>query len=104
MRRRLDRTTLGAGPWHPHHGLPPKGYTRSDRRIRDDVCDLLWADPALDCTGITVHADLGVVTLRGTVPNHRQVRLAEWDAAEVLGVCDVVNALRIAASQEPSAA
>jgi len=38
----------------PHAGRGPKGYQRSDERIREDVCDRLTEHPAIDASEIEV--------------------------------------------------
>jgi hypothetical protein len=54
----------GAGPFA---GRGPKGYRRSDSRIREDVCDRLTDAPFLDASDIDVTVTDGEVTLSGTV-------------------------------------
>ena len=39
---------IGASGQEHHRGKGPKGYTRSDDRIREDVCDCLTDDPMLE--------------------------------------------------------
>jgi osmotically-inducible protein OsmY len=75
-------------------GKGPKGYTRSDDRIREDVCDRLSADDELDASDITVTVSTGEVTLEGTVPDRRSKHRAEDLADSVAGVLDVHNRLR----------
>src|SRR5882724_11631017 len=48
-------------------GRGPRGYKRSDDRIREDVNDRLSDQPRLDASGIDVTVNNGVVTLSGTV-------------------------------------
>ena len=76
-------------------GRGPKGYRRSDERIREDVSDALERHPAIDASEIEVQVRDGVVHLSGSVENRNQKRLAE-DAVEHLnGVRDVKNELSI---------
>jgi len=42
------------GQYGSHYGKGPKGYTRSDERIREDVCDRLSDDDEVDARDITV--------------------------------------------------
>jgi len=85
-------------PWRtpgPHTGRGPKGYRRSDDRIREDVCERLTHHGHLDASAIRISVEDGEVTLEGTVESRRDKRLAE-DAVEGLsGVKDVHNRLRI---------
>jgi hypothetical protein len=76
------------------YGRGPKGYTRSDDRIREDVCDRLSADDELDASDITVTVNAGEVTLEGTVPDRRSKHRAEDLSDSVAGVTDVHNRLR----------
>lgn len=75
-------------------GKGPKGYTRSDDRIREDVCDRLSADDELDASEITVTVSGGEVTLEGTVPDRRSKHRAEDLSDAISGVADVHNRLR----------
>jgi hypothetical protein len=83
---------LGPGP---HAGLGPRDYRRSDARITEDVCDWLADDPRVDARDIAVSVRDGDVTLEGTVSDRRARRLAEDIAANVRGVRDVFNRLRV---------
>jgi len=76
-------------------GHGPKGYRRSDERIREDVCDLLTDDPRIDASEIDVAVANGEVTLAGTVMDRWWKRLAEDLAVSVSGVRDVHNRLTV---------
>ena len=75
-------------------GRGPKGWRRSDARIREDVCEALSMHPALDASELEVEVHDGVVTLRGTVADRRSKRLAVDIAESVAGVRDVHSELR----------
>ncbi len=75
-------------------GRGPRGYTRSDDRIREDVCDRLSADDEVDASDITVTVAKGEVTLEGTVPDRHSKRRAEDVSESVSGVDEVHNRLR----------
>ncbi|HYZ86711.1 MAG TPA: BON domain-containing protein [Bryobacteraceae bacterium] len=75
-------------------GRGPKGYQRSDDRIRDEVCECLTLDPDVDASDIEVLVVNGEVTLTGTVEDREQKRAAEEAADRVSGVRDVNNRLR----------
>lgn len=83
---------MGAGTYR---GRGPRGYRRSDERIREDVNDRLTDDPNLDASDIEVGVDSGVVALSGTVNNRSDKRRAESLAESVSGVTDVNNQLRV---------
>jgi len=77
-----------------HAGKGPRGYTRSDERIREDVCDRLSLDDELDASDIAVTVSKGEVTLEGSVPDRHSKRRAEDISDSVLGVNEVHNRLR----------
>lgn len=80
-----------------HRGRGPKGYSRSDERIIEDVNDRLTDDPYLDATEIEVGVANREVTLSGTVDSREAKRRAEDLADGVAGVVHVQNNLRVAA-------
>jgi osmotically-inducible protein OsmY len=77
-----------------HYGKGPKGYVRSDERIREDVCDRLSDDDEVDARDITVTVKNAEVILEGTVNDRRSKHRAEDVAESVSGVKDVSNHLR----------
>ena len=78
-----------------HRGRGPRGYTRSDERIREDVSDRLTDDPYVDASDIEVTVSGCEVTLSGTVDDRRTRRRAEDVAESVSGVRHVQNNLRV---------
>ena len=76
-------------------GRGPKGYRRSDERIRDDVSDRLMAHPDVDAAEVEVRVSAGTVILSGVVDDLHQKRIAEHLADDVLGVEDVENRLKV---------
>jgi osmotically-inducible protein OsmY len=78
-----------------HRGVGPKGYVRSDERIRELVCDDLMDDPWLDASHIEVAVKDGEVTLSGTVEDRDAKRWAEDVAEHTGGVKHVQNNLRV---------
>jgi BON domain len=76
-------------------GRGPKGYKRSDERIREDVCERLTEHPQIDASDFEVKVQGAEVTLIGTVNSRRAKRLAEDVAEQVSGVKDVSNQLRV---------
>jgi hypothetical protein len=73
----------------------PKGYKRSDERIREDVSDRLAQQDQVDPSDIEVQVQNGEVTLTGTVQSRHEKFLAEELADDVSGVTDVHNQLRL---------
>jgi osmotically-inducible protein OsmY len=90
---------MGRGP---HAGRGPKGYKRSDDRIREDVCERLADHPLLDASEIEVKLQGGEVTLSGTVESRQAKRLAEDLVEQVSGVKEVHNQLRASQSGQGS--
>jgi len=76
-------------------GRGPKGYVRTDERIREDVCDRLSWNDEVDATDISVRVENGEVTLEGSVETRHMKRLAEDIAEDVSGVSDVHNTIRV---------
>ena len=73
----------------------PKNYRRTDDRIREDICERLWADHTLDVGDVEVHVRDGVVQLDGTVRLRRMKHDIEDIAANCAGVEDVENRIRV---------
>jgi osmotically-inducible protein OsmY len=78
-----------------YSGMGPKGYKRSDERIREDVSDKLMEHPDLDASDVEVKVSKGEVTLSGTVESRWAKRLAEDLAESCSGVLEVMNQLRV---------
>jgi osmotically-inducible protein OsmY len=83
---------------HSHRGRGPRGYTRSDDRIKEDVNDRLTDHPMIDASDIEVVVNDCEVTLTGTVDSRMTKRRAEDVAEDVLGVRHVQNNLRVRAA------
>ena len=77
-----------------YRGRGPKGYRRSDDRIREDVNDRLSDDPYIDASDVDVTVSNGEVTLGGTVDSRHARRRAEDIAESISGVSHVQNNLR----------
>ena len=83
-------------------GRGPRGYQRSDDRIREDVCDRLSEDPWIDAGDVEVTVRGGEVTLSGTVRDRADKRRAEDILENVSGVREVHNNLRVGSAWESS--
>jgi osmotically-inducible protein OsmY len=79
----------------PHRGRGPRGYQRSDERIREDINERLTYHGEIDATDIEVLVKSGEVTLRGTVRSRDEKRKAEDVADTVLGVRDINNHIKV---------
>jgi osmotically-inducible protein OsmY len=78
-----------------HGGIGPRGYKRSEDRVREDVSDRLTDDPWLDASEIEVEVRGDEVTLNGHVSTRQDKRRAEDMALAVSGVAEVQNNLRV---------
>jgi osmotically-inducible protein OsmY len=75
-------------------GRGPRGFTRSDDRIKEEVCERLTDHPDLDATDIEIKVHNGEVTLSGTVNERWNRRVAEDLAESVSGVKQIQNQIR----------
>src|SRR5262245_58322540 len=89
-RRRVDEIRKGM-----YAGRGPRGYRRSDERIREDVNDHLTDDWYIDASDVEVTVNNGMVTLTGLVDSRGAKRRAEDLVECVSGVTDVSNQLRV---------
>jgi len=85
------------------YGRTPQGYTRSDERIREDVCDQL-SYGQIDPSEVSVKVEQGVVTLEGFIGSRQDKFHAEEVADSVMGVKDVDNRLRLKRDQPAQSA
>lgn len=97
LQRAGDRVSefFGAEDTGQHRGRGPKGYRRSDDRIRDDINDRLTDDAWLDASNIDIEVKVAEVTLNGTVNSREDKRRAEDLAEAISGVRHVQNNLRV---------
>jgi BON domain len=79
----------------PYVGVGPRGYRRSDERIREDVCERFAEHGQLDPSDVEVAVRGGEVLLTGSVATRTQKRLAEDIADRVFGVVEVQNHLHV---------
>lgn len=78
-----------------YEGLGPKGYKRSDERIKEDVCDALYKSYDIDASEVEVDVQGGIVNLRGAVDSRETKRMTEDVVDTIAGVVDVHNELKI---------
>jgi osmotically-inducible protein OsmY len=82
-----------------HRGKGPKGYQRSDERIKEMVCERLRDDPSIDPSEVTITVLSGKITLEGTVDS-RQTKNSIEEIAEQFGSQEVQNNLRVQRTQQ----
>lgn len=101
-------------PWRGEQGRPrgvpgtgarrgPKGYQRSDERLKEDICERLIQAEHIDSSEVTIEVQGGRVTLGGTVPE-RYMKHAIEDLVDACpGVQDIDNRIRVQQpGQQPS--
>ncbi|MBY4896983.1 BON domain-containing protein [Cupriavidus sp. AU9028] len=79
----------------PRARVAPKGYRRTDERICDEVCERLAHARGLDVSEVTVDVGSAIVTLGGTIRDRQAKYRVEEIAAEVAGVDEVINNIRV---------
>ena len=88
-RRRMDRVN------GPHRGKGPKGYSRTDERVSEDINQRLYDDPFIDASEVEVKVENGEAVLTGTVESREAKRRIEDVAESITGVKDVENRLKV---------
>jgi len=92
----------GGSTRHMRRG--PKGYERSDERLKEDISERMYAHEAIDCSEITVDVSRGVVTLDGSVSDRYSKYMIEEMVDAVPGVKDVNNKLRVSRGEDRQSA
>jgi osmotically-inducible protein OsmY len=73
----------------------PKGYQRSDERLREDISERLMQSTHVDSSEVTVNVVSGKVTLEGTVPDRYMKHYIEDLVDACPGVQDIDNRVRV---------
>jgi osmotically-inducible protein OsmY len=73
----------------------PRGRRKSDESLRQEIREILNADPEVEATDIEVEVEGGAVTLRGAVVDSDARLLAEELVESLVGVREVHNRLRV---------
>jgi osmotically-inducible protein OsmY len=85
----------GYGESGTHRGKGPKGYTRSDERLKEVICEKLTEDPMIDASEINIEVTGQTVKLTGSVDD----RSTKYEVEELVercgGVKDIDNQLRV---------
>jgi len=88
-----------------YRGRGPKGYERSDERLKEMVCERLTDDPMIDASEVSIEVTNKTVRLTGTVDDRRIKYMIEDVIEQVGGVRDIDNQLRVQSqptSQSPT--
>lgn len=83
-----------------HSGKGPKGFKRSDERIKEDISEILTHHPEIDASDIEIEVKDGDVTLSGVVPQRAMKHLTEDIVERCMGVHDIQNQLRVKRDDE----
>lgn len=78
-----------------YRGIGPKGWTRTDERIYEDIGEILTHNPYIDASQIEVEVKEGLVTLRGSVEDRPMKLRAEEAIEHITGVRDIRNELSV---------
>jgi osmotically-inducible protein OsmY len=73
----------------------PRARRKPDESLREEIREILTADPELEATDIEVEVEGGAVTLRGAVTDSDARLLAEELVESLAGVREVHNRLRV---------
>jgi osmotically-inducible protein OsmY len=91
---RVNQDELYTGDYS-HAGRGPKGFQRTDERIKEEAHELLTRHHEIDATDVEIEVKDGEVTLKGMVDSRCNKRLAEDMIEDIFGVKQVHNLLRI---------
>lgn len=83
-----------------HSGKGPKGFKRSDERIKEDISEILTRHPEIDASDIEIEVKDGDVTLSGVVPERSMKHMTEDIVERCMGVHDIQNQLRVKREDE----
>jgi hypothetical protein len=79
----------------PRYPPGPKGYQRSDERLREDISERLMQARYIDSSDVTVQVSAAKVVLEGTVPERRMKHAIEDVVDACPGVQDIENRIRV---------
>jgi len=82
----------------------PRGYQRSDERLREEVYDRLIQQTDIDVSDIEVAATEGVITLSGAVDSRWEKHRVEDLVDSIWGAKDIRNNLRVKSGRGEEAA
>lgn len=107
---RLDQYPKPAYSWGeyrnvypgPHSGRGPKGYSRANESIEEEINEKLTRHGQLNAEDIEVSVNNGQVTLKGTVDSLKARRIADDIASSASGVTQILNQLKVASARTNS--
>jgi osmotically-inducible protein OsmY len=80
----------------------PKGYQRSDERLKEDISERLMESHQIDCSDVSLDVRGGKVVLEGTVPSRHMKHAIEDLVDNCPGVQDIDNRVRVAGAMSQS--
>ena len=80
----------------PRYPRGPKGYQRSDERLKEDISERLMEAYHIDSSEVTVEVRGAKVSLEGTVPSRHMKHAIEDMVDRCPGVLDIDNRIRVA--------
>lgn len=86
----------GAGRARRRYPPGPKGYQRSDERMKEDISERLYRAYHVDSSEVTVEVRGGKVTLEGMVPSRHMKHAIEDMVDDCPGVMEIDNRIRVA--------
>lgn len=94
---RGDERHLGYGRagQSSHRGKGPKGYQRSDERLKEMIFERLMADASIDAEEVTIDVKDQAVTLTGTVADRAEKYHIEEIVDSCGGVAEINNQLKV---------
>ena len=84
-----------SGPAAKQQRRGPKGYQRSDERLKEDICERLMNRWDIDSSDVSIEVSGGNVILEGNVPERRMRHAIEDLVDDCYGVRDIDNRLRV---------
>jgi len=85
----------GAPLQRRRYATGPKGYKRSDERLREDICERLMQSYDIDSSEVTVEVLGAKVVLEGTVPDRYMKHAIEDLCDAAPGVEEIENRIRV---------
>jgi osmotically-inducible protein OsmY len=76
-------------------GKAPRGYKRSDERIREDICERMMDNGELDASDVEIEVHEGVVKLSGNCSCRHSKNAIEEIVDGVSGVNDIDNQIKV---------
>jgi hypothetical protein len=92
--------TPDARPQRRRYPMGPKGYQRSDERLREEISERLMEAYHIDSSDVTVQVLGARVVLEGTVPDRHMKHAIEDLADAAPGVQDVENRIRVVVGRD----